>query len=125
MKVRQLQQRDWDQLLLVATGYLPMTSGDLRKAMSLAIAAHADLIAGVRDGGISAELPRGRVTLFVPPDGGLALAFHPRDEELGDEAYEDLGPPEVTLEVVDPGEGSYTREPGEDSGVQDADSWRD
>ncbi len=74
-KVRQLQQRDWDQLLMLAGGYLPLTGGDLREAMARAIAAHADLIRAVREEGITTHVPRGKVTLFVPQEGGIALAF--------------------------------------------------
>lgn len=118
MKVRQLQQRDWDQLLMVATGYLPMTDGDLRKAMALAIAAHADLIAGVRTEGITAQLAKGSVTLFVPEEGGLALAFERKADE------DEIGLPEVTLEVVDRS-GTYSQVPNHDSGVVDDDSWSD
>lgn len=74
-KVRTLVQREWDQLLIVAAGFLPMTDGDLKLAMTRAIAAHADLVEAVRGGRIRAELPSGSVRLFVPEDGGLALAY--------------------------------------------------
>ncbi|MCB9685892.1 MAG: hypothetical protein H6735_12695 [Alphaproteobacteria bacterium] len=102
MKVRALQQQDWDQLLLVASGFLPLTDGDLVLAMSRAIAAHAKLIEAVKAGTIEAELPRGTVRLFVPEEGGLALAYTARPSEktpMGSDRYGDLGPPDITLEV--------------------------
>ncbi|MCA9494336.1 MAG: hypothetical protein KC621_30630 [Myxococcales bacterium] len=102
MKVRPLQQQDWDQLLVVASGFLPLTDGDLVKAMTRAIAAHAELIEAVKAGTIEAELSRGTVRLFVPEDGGLALAFQARPvgkTPMGTERYGDIGPPDITLEV--------------------------
>ncbi len=72
-KIRILSDRDWEHLLIVASGYLPLCEGDLRAAMSRAIAAHQDLILAAHSEAISSELPEGRVTLFVPDGGGLAL----------------------------------------------------
>jgi hypothetical protein len=72
-KVRKLAQRDWEQLLIVAAGYLPLCNGDLRAAMGRAITAHADLIGAVKDGKVYAHLPDGRITMFVPEDGGVAI----------------------------------------------------
>jgi hypothetical protein len=77
-KVRQLAQRDWDQLLIVAAGFLPLTNGDLTAAMSRALAAHADLIDNVRRGRIAADLPRGSVKL-VHQDGELLLVYEKRE----------------------------------------------
>lgn len=108
MTVRQLQQHDWDQLLMVASGFLPLTGGDLRAAMAKAIAAHADLIAGVRDEGITAQLSRGTVTLFVPEEGGMALAF---DRSGG-------------LQVHDR-QGTFAGAPCEDVGVYEDEAWSD
>lgn len=102
MKVRPLQQQDWDQLLVVASGFLPLTEGDLVQAMTRAIAAHAKLIEAVKAGTIEAELHRGTVRLFVPEEGGLALAFTARPTDrtpMGTDRYGDLGPPDITLEV--------------------------
>lgn len=101
MKVKPLQQHDWDQLLVVASGFLPLTEGDLVKAMSRAITAHAALIEAVKAGTLEAELPRGTVRLFVPEEGGLALGFRSRTTRtpMGTERYADLGPPDITLEV--------------------------
>jgi hypothetical protein len=125
-KVRPLQQRDWDQLLIVATGYLPLTNGDLKAAMARAIVAHAGLIEAVKHGEISADLPRGRVSLFVPEGGGLALAFEPlrsaKATPSGSDAYADLGPPEITLEVHE-GLSSYANTPDHDAGPHDDEDW--
>ena len=90
-KVRTLDQREWDQLLIVAAGYLPMTDGDLKRAMIRAITGHADLIDAIRRGKIEAELPKGRVRLFVPEEGGLALAYTSHTKPAAP-SYEDLGP---------------------------------
>lgn len=75
-RFRKLSPQDWEHLLLLASGYLPLTNGDLRAAMSRAIEAHADLISAVKAGTLSAELPEGRVTMFVPQSGGIALRLH-------------------------------------------------
>lgn len=93
-RVRKLLQRDWDQLLIVAAGFLPSTGGDLKLAMSKAIAAHADLVDAVRQGKIRAELPRGSVRLLVPDDGGLAIAYEPSVAEPGP-------PPDITLDGIE------------------------
>lgn len=77
-KARQLAQRDWDQLLVVAAGFLPLTNGDLTAAMSRALVAHADLIDNVRRGKVMAELPRGSVKL-VHQDGELVLIYERRE----------------------------------------------
>lgn len=125
-KVRPLTQRDWDQLLVVATGYLPLTGGDLEAAMARAIASHAGLIEAVKRGRIKAELPRGTVSLFVPPDGGLALAFEPTvpaSATLASAArHGDLGPPEITLEVLEPST-SYSAEHAVDAGPHEGEGW--
>ena len=68
-----LSDRDWDNLLVLAAGYLSTTGGDIRRAMSKALAAHYDLIAAATQGVISAEVPDGRATLYVPDSGGLAI----------------------------------------------------
>ncbi len=72
-KETHLSDRDWDNLLVLASGYLASTGGDARRAMSKALAAHYDLIAAAKQGVISAEVPDGRVTLVVPDNGGLAI----------------------------------------------------
>ena len=90
-KVRTLVQREWDQLLIVAAGFLPSSDGDLKVAMSRAIAAHAYLVEAIRGGRIRAELPRGSVRLFVPEGGGLALAYSSGPSAPG--SYDDLGTP--------------------------------
>ncbi|MBX2803068.1 MAG: hypothetical protein KTR31_35630 [Myxococcales bacterium] len=118
-KVRQLHQRDWDQLLMVASGFLPMTNGNLREAMARAIAAHADLIRAVREDGVTTELSRGKVTLFVPEGGGLALAFESSKaaaERRRAPGATDSRPPvsEFSLEVLEPSE--YIAAPEDDRG---------
>ena len=116
-KVRELSQRDWDQLLTVAAGYLPMTNGDLHQAMARALSAHAALIRTIRDTGVTADLPRGRVTLFVPDGGGMALAF-----ERG-EAIEALSAEDDGLEVVEP--GAYIAVPISDDDGEIEPDWPD
>ena len=139
-KVRPLAQGDWDQLLVVASGYLGLCGGDLKEAMARAIVAHAGLIESVKKGEIAAELPRGRVVLFVPEEGGLALAFepHPRNNSGSKatpggteststpshgEDYADLGLPDITLEVHER-ESSYAPSvPRADAGPHDDEDW--
>jgi hypothetical protein len=75
MKVKPLSQQDWDQLLVIASGYLTLTGGNLDQAMARAIEAHARLIDSVKKGRITTRLGRGTVRLVVPEEGGLALAF--------------------------------------------------
>ncbi|MEZ4240133.1 MAG: hypothetical protein R3F59_29075 [Myxococcota bacterium] len=94
MKARKLLQRDWDQLLIVAAGFLPQTGGDLVRAMSKAIAAHAELVEAVRHGRVGAELPRGTVRLVVPDEGGLALEYTPKTR--GDSHP----PPDITIDGI-------------------------
>lgn len=92
-RVRKLLQRDWDQLLIVAAGFLPSTGGDLKLAMSKAIAAHADLVEAVRGGKVMAQLPRGTVRLVVPEEGGLAITYDPGGP---------VGPPpDITLDAIE------------------------
>lgn len=125
-KVRPLAQRDWDQLLVVASGYLSLTGGDLEAAMARAIASHAALIEAVKVGRIRAELPRGTVSLFVPPDGGLALAFDATPPAGATpshaDRYGDLGPPEITLEVHEPS-SSYSAQQQIDAGPHEGEGW--
>ena len=129
-KVRQLQQRDWDQLLIVASGYLPLTNGDLKAAMAKAIEAHSDLIRTVRDEGITTEVPRGKVTLFVPEEGGIALAFEsnkarPERENAAQGVAVGRRVPDLSalvLEVVEP--TGYVAMEDEDTGPIDGD-WPD
>ena len=77
-RIAKLSDRDWDNLLTLAAGYLPVTNGDARRAMSKALAAHHDLIAAAKLGVVSAEIHEGRVTLVVPEDGGMALKIEPK-----------------------------------------------
>lgn len=72
-KIRKLSDQDWAQLITLTSGYLPLVNGDVRRAMSKALAAHQDLIVAAKQEAITAELPEGRVTLFVPEEGGMAL----------------------------------------------------
>jgi len=76
-KTNTLSDRDWDNLVRLAAGYLPMTGGDIRKAMAKAMAAHYDLIAAAKEGSISSDISQGRVTLMVPDTGGIALKIEP------------------------------------------------
>ena len=78
VKTTQLSDRDWEILVTLAAGYLSTTNGDLRRAMSKAMAAHHDLILAVKQEAISAETPDGRVALVVPETGGIALRLEPR-----------------------------------------------
>lgn len=73
MKVKPLSQRDWDQLLVLASGFLTLTGGNVELAMAKAIEAHARLIDSVKKGRITARLGKGTARLVVPEDGGLAL----------------------------------------------------
>lgn len=73
IKETHLSDRDWDNLLVLCSGYLSMCGGDARRAMAKALAAHYDLISAAKQGVITAELTDGRVTLVVPESGGLAL----------------------------------------------------
>lgn len=125
-KVRQLEQRDWDQLLIVASGFLPLTNGDLREAMARAIASHSDLIRAVREEGITTHVARGKVTLFVPEEGGIALAFESnrarREREAASQGIQTARPPDLSnlvLEVVEP--TSYVTREEEDDGPDDGD----
>jgi len=77
-KTTKLSDRDWDNLVRLASGYLPLTGGDVRRAMSKALAAHSDLIAAAKEGAISTDTHDGRVTLVVPDGGGVALKLEPR-----------------------------------------------
>lgn len=72
-KVRNLTDRDWDNLLTLAAGYLASTGGDARRAMAKALVAHHDLILAAKQGAISADVSDGRITLMVPEGGGMAL----------------------------------------------------
>jgi hypothetical protein len=75
-KVKPLSQRDWDQLLVLASGYLTLTGGNIDLAMAKAIEAHARLIDSVKKGRITTRLGKGTmVQLVVPEEGGLALRF--------------------------------------------------
>ena len=126
-KVRQLEQRDWDQLLMVASGFLALTNGDLKQAMAKAIAAHSDLIRAVREEGITTHVARGKVTLFVPEEGGIALAFESnrarREREAAvsgtASALPDLS--NLVLEVVEP--TSYVTRDDEDPGPTPDGDW--
>jgi hypothetical protein len=130
-KVRPLSQGDWDQLLVVASGYLTLCDGDLQAAMSRAIVAHAGLIEAVKKGEIRAELPRGRVELFVPDEGGLALAFepHPRRGTPGgsdarpDTTADAVPLPEITLEVHERPSSYAPSTPRSDAGPHEDEDW--
>ena len=121
-KVRQLEQRDWDQLLTVATGFLPLTQGDLKEAMAMAIAAHSELIRAVREEGITTHVSRGKVTLFVPEEGGIALAFESNRRRPTGETTPPPAPDlrNLVLEVVEPS-GYVKVEEEEDTGPLEGD----
>lgn len=91
-KVRALAQHDWDQLLIVASGFIALERGDLKAAMARAITAHAALVDAVREGGIRAPMPGGEVHLYADEEG-LMVAY----ETKTGESVPDLG-----LEVPDP-----------------------
>jgi hypothetical protein len=135
-KVRKLTQRDWEQLLVIAAGYLPLCNGDLRAAMGRALTAHADLIAGVKAAEVHAFLPDGRITMFVPDEGGVAIRLErlpplPEGDE-GDEeplpTEEDSLPPrdplEITFEVFESAPSHHrTPQPESDAGVHEEGDW--
>lgn len=68
-----VSDENWSQLMTLASGYLALEDGDVQAAMGRAIAAHAQLIRALKAGRITADLPEGRVTMFVPETGGVAL----------------------------------------------------
>jgi hypothetical protein len=70
---RSVSDADWNQLITLASGYLALESGDIQAAMQRALAAHMDLISALKAEQISAEVEEGRVTMFVPEGGGVAL----------------------------------------------------
>ncbi len=70
---RTVSDADWNQLITLASGYLAIENGDIHAAMRRALAAHVDLITALKTEQITAELDQGRVTMFVPEDGGVAL----------------------------------------------------
>ncbi|MEZ4322919.1 MAG: hypothetical protein R3F61_35970 [Myxococcota bacterium] len=70
---RSVSDADWNQLITLASGYLALESGDIQGAMRRALAAHMDLIAALKAEQISVEVDEGRVTMFVPDSGGVAL----------------------------------------------------
>jgi hypothetical protein len=92
-KVRPLDQHDWDQLLIVAAGFLPLVGGDLKQAMAKAIVAHAELVGIVKKEGLRAELPKGVARLYVE-EGALQIAYesHSSSED---------SPPDLAMEVPD------------------------
>jgi hypothetical protein len=92
-KVRELDQHDWDQLIIVAAGFLPLVGGDLKAAMAKAIAAHAELVDVVKKEGLTAELPKGSARLYVE-DGTLQIAYESRSAS-------EESPPDLAMEVPD------------------------
>lgn len=72
-RMRKVSDADWQQLITLAAGFLPLENGDIKAAMTRAVAAHAELIRALKEESISADVGPGRVTLFVPPEGGLAV----------------------------------------------------
>lgn len=79
-----VSDENWSQLMTLASGYLALEEGDIQASMARALKAHADLIRAIKKGEISADLPGGRVTMFVPPEGGVALRTE-RPETAEDE----------------------------------------
>lgn len=74
---RPVNDSDWNQLITLASGYLALEQGDVHAAMSRALAAHVKLISALKAETISAEVAEGRVTMFVPEGGGVALRLDP------------------------------------------------
>ena len=68
-----VSDENWSQLMTLAAGYLALEEGDIQASMARALKAHADLIRAIKNERISADLPGGRVTMFVPETGGVAL----------------------------------------------------
>lgn len=79
---RSVSDADWNQLITLASGYLALESGDIQAAMQRALAAHMDLISALKAGQISAEIDEGRVTMFVPDSGGVALRLEQSAEDV-------------------------------------------
>lgn len=78
---RKISDADWNQLITLASGYLSLENGDIQASMARALAAHVDLISALKAEQISADIPGGRVTMFVPIEGGVALRIAgPSDE---------------------------------------------
>ena len=84
-KVRQLQQRDWDQLLIVASGFLPLTNGDLQ-----ARPWHARMRSPLRADpqpfarrGSRPRCPVARSPCSCRRKGGIALAFESNEGPAG------------------------------------------
>lgn len=74
---RPVSDSDWNQLITLASGYLSLEGGDVQAAMSRALAAHVQLISSLKAERISTVVADGRVTMFVPPEGGVALRLDP------------------------------------------------
>ncbi len=70
---RPVSDADWNQLMTLAAGYLVLEDGDVKAAMSRAIAAHTELIKALKAELITAPVGKGTVTMFVPEEGGVAL----------------------------------------------------
>ncbi len=101
--------------------------------MSRAITAHADLIRGIKDREVQAHVPDGRITMFVPDGGGVAIRLErmpqmPEPDLMGEQATDvspepvnTRDPVEVTFEVLEsPSSCERRTECGEpDAGVLD------
>lgn len=83
-----ISDSDWNQLMTLAAGYLVLEDGDVKAAMSRALAAHTELIRALKREAIRAEVSQGTVTMFVPDEGGVALRL-----ERNDPAIEPPPPP--------------------------------
>ena len=120
--VRKITDRQFLHLLKVAAGFLPHTDGDLPAAMSLAMAAHYELLHHIRDHEIRSDLGPGDAILFIPEEGGLALRLerHPKEVETPDP--EEISYPDMDLlgfEVVEHDTGTHYTAPRFDATALD------
>ena len=123
-KVRKLTDRQFLHLLKFASGLLQQTDGDLRKALSLAMQKHHELLCTIREDELETDLGEGNAILFVPEDGGLALRM---ERHRPEDPTEEVPYPEIDLlgfEVIE-STARHHSQPRFDAGVINADDWRD
>ena len=64
--------------------------------MRRALAAHVDLITALKNEAIQADVAKGRVTMFVPPEGGVALRMQKPDPVDTSEEPTVVAPPAIS-----------------------------
>lgn len=127
-RYRRLDDRQFLQLLRLASGLLQTTDGDLESALSLAIRLHSDLLTGIRERGVRSDLGPGDAILFVPDTGGLAIRTerhkprpNPEDAPTEEAEYPDIDL--LGFEVIE-STGDHRSSHDLDAGV-DEESWFD